>query len=94
VSRSQPLKTRKLPGATAEVADKKSDAARRAPLASTPEVAEYLGIPEQTLYAWRAAGKDSPPAVRVGKYLRWRWSDVDAWLDRQRDQQGRPDHAL
>jgi excisionase family DNA binding protein len=57
----------------------------RSPLAPTPEVAEYLGVPVQTLYVWRNKGV-GPRAVRVGKHLRYRWSDVDAWLERQADQ--------
>ncbi len=58
---------------------------QRRPLGATPEVAAYLGVPVQTLYVWRTKGA-GPRAVRVGKHLRWRWSDVDEWLDQQADQ--------
>ncbi|MDP9458993.1 MAG: helix-turn-helix domain-containing protein [Actinomycetota bacterium] len=58
---------------------------QRRPLGATPEVAAYLGVPVQTLYVWRTKGV-GPRAVRVGKHLRYRWSDVDAWLDQQADQ--------
>lgn len=57
---------------------------QRAPLAVTPEVAAYLGVPVQTLYVWRTKGV-GPRAVRVGKHLRYRWSDVEAWLDEHAD---------
>jgi excisionase family DNA binding protein len=58
---------------------------QRRPLALTPEVAEYLQVPVQTLYVWRTKGV-GPRAVRVGKHLRYRWADVDAWIDEQANQ--------
>ncbi|GAA3172752.1 hypothetical protein GCM10010531_27850 [Blastococcus jejuensis] len=57
---------------------------QRNPLAATPEVAAYLGVPVQTLYVWRTKS-EGPRAVRVGKHLRYRWSDVDAWIESQSD---------
>ncbi len=57
------------------------------PLAHTPEVAAYVGVPVQTLYVWRTKGI-GPRALRVGKYLRYRWTDVEAWLDEQADRPG------
>jgi excisionase family DNA binding protein len=43
------------------------------------EVAEYLGVPVQTVYQWRT--KDyGPPGVRVGRYVRYRPEDVRAWV--------------
>lgn len=52
----------------------------RRPLASTPEVAAYLGITIGALHQLRHNGK-APRAAKVGKQLRWRWEDVDRWLD-------------
>lgn len=43
------------------------------------EVAEALGISVKTLYNWRALGL-GPVGVRVGKYLRFRESAVDAYI--------------
>ncbi len=54
-------------------------------LLTTPEVAQYLGIPVATLYQWRTRGI-APRAVRVGKYLRFRRADVDAWVERHTDE--------
>lgn len=54
------------------------------PLAQTPEVAAYVGVPVQTMYVWRTKGV-GPRAIRVGKHLRYRWSDVEAWLEEQAD---------
>jgi excisionase family DNA binding protein len=44
------------------------------------EVAAFLGVPKATLYAWRYR-REGPPAVRVGRHLRYRWSDLDRWLE-------------
>ena len=48
-------------------------------LASSADVAEMLGIPEKTLAEWRYHGI-GPGYLKVGRYVRYRWSDVDAWL--------------
>jgi len=50
------------------------------PLATTTQIADYLGVPVTTLHAWRSR-KIGPAASRVGKHLRYRWEDVDAWID-------------
>ena len=47
---------------------------------SIDEVARRLELPKKTLYGWRYRGK-GPRSHRVGKHLRYRWSDVLAWLD-------------
>ncbi len=57
---------------------------QRKPLGTTPEVAAYLGVPIQTMHTWRTKGV-GPRGIRVGKYVRYRWSDVDAWLESQAD---------
>ena len=54
-------------------------------LATPHEVADHLGIPPATLYQWRHRGI-GPRAARVGRHLRYRWADVDAWVDRQLDE--------
>lgn len=43
------------------------------------EVADYLQLPIQTLYRWRTTG-DGPPAHKIGRHLRYRRDDIDAWL--------------
>lgn len=42
------------------------------------DVANYLGVPKQTVYSWRKTGY-GPTAIRVGKHLRWRASVVLEW---------------
>jgi excisionase family DNA binding protein len=49
-------------------------------LMTAEEVAEYLGIPINTLYQWRHKGC-GPPAYRVGRHLRYDPKAVHAWLD-------------
>lgn len=50
-------------------------------LLSSREVAEVLGVKERTVRAnWREWGLT---ARRVGKQLRWRERDVNAWIDKQ-----------
>ncbi|GAA1221108.1 helix-turn-helix transcriptional regulator [Prauserella alba] len=43
------------------------------------DLAQYLGIPKNTLYAWRAQGY-GPKGIRMGKYVRYAAEDVRAWL--------------
>lgn len=50
------------------------------------QVANYLVVPKQTIYAWRTDGK-GPKGFRVGKHLRWRATTVIAWtLGLEREQ--------
>jgi len=51
-------------------------------LMTVPEVATYLGVPVATVYAWNSRGL-GPRRFHVGKYVRYRRSDVDTWLDLQ-----------
>lgn len=53
------------------------------PLMSINDVAKYLGIPVGTLYQWRAKGK-GPRGLRLGKHVRFRREDVEAWITQQR----------
>lgn len=51
----------------------------------TPQdLAERLGVPVSSLYGWRAQRK-GPPAMRVGKHVRYRLIDVLAWEQTQID---------
>ena len=54
---------------------------------SLPETAEFLGIPEATLYQWASRGI-GPRSYRVGRYRRYKPADVHAWLERQASGQG------
>ena len=50
-------------------------------LMTPPEVADYLKVPVLTLQTWRAKRK-GPRVYRVGKHVRYRRDDLDAWLER------------
>ncbi len=57
------------------------------PLLTIDQVAEWLGKPKATLYAWHSREK-GPRAIRVGNTLRYRRSEVERWLDAQTDPRG------
>ena len=45
----------------------------------TREAAEYLGLSKPTLERYRLTG-DGPPFCKLGKSVRYRRVDLDAWL--------------
>lgn len=59
-------------------------AATREPLATIAEVATYLGKTVNALYVMRQRGK-GPRSSKVGRTVRYRWADVERWLDQQAD---------
>ena len=58
---------------SAEIADR---------LAEPQEVADYLLVPKATLAQWRYLGQ-GPRFMKIGRFVRYRWSDVEAWLGTQ-----------
>lgn len=60
-------------------------------LISPTQLADYLGVPVRTVYAWNHHGT-GPTPIRLGKHVRYRPADVEAWLDRQ-TQDDRPADA-
>lgn len=48
-------------------------------LLTVAEVAEYLGVAVELIYRWNTAGT-GPARIRVGRTVRYRPSDVEAWL--------------
>ncbi len=48
---------------------------------STRELAEYLGVAPQAIYDLRCDGR-GPRAVHVGRELRYRVSEIEAWIER------------
>lgn len=53
------------------------------PLLTAAQVAAWLNVPVGTIYAWRYRG-DGPPGIKVGRHVRFRREDVDAWLTEKR----------
>lgn len=54
------------------------------PLISMAEVAERLGVSLKTLRQWRAHHR-GPRGYRMGKRVNFRPSEVEAWLQSQRE---------
>ncbi|MET8778968.1 helix-turn-helix domain-containing protein [Nocardia sp. NPDC004654] len=54
---------------------------------STHEVARRLQIPVKTLAAWAAGGR-GPRYARMGRYRRYRLSDLLAWEQQQVERGG------
>lgn len=49
-------------------------------LMTRKQVAEFLGVQPQTIARWKWAGKDGPPSITLGRSVRYRQSEVEAWL--------------
>jgi excisionase family DNA binding protein len=50
----------------------------------TPEaLAAVLGIKKRSVYILRARGGNLPPGIKIGRLLRFRPADVQAWLAKQ-----------
>lgn len=49
-------------------------------LFSPQQLADYLGVPIRTVYAWNSQGT-GPTPIKVGKHVRYRAEDVEAFLD-------------
>jgi excisionase family DNA binding protein len=57
-------------------------------LMTIDEVAAYFKVSKHTIYRWRHH-RQGPKAVRLGKHLRFRRSDVLGFVDRlEREQEG------
>jgi excisionase family DNA binding protein len=57
---------------------------RNGALLSIAELAAYLGVPIATIYQWRHHHR-GPTGYRVGRHVRYRASDIEHWLETQRD---------
>jgi excisionase family DNA binding protein len=83
-SSTQPTLWGEVPGARRASTRSRGPANQRRSVAEAGElwtieqVADYLGVPKQTVYSRRTSGY-GPSGFRVGKHLRWRVSTVMAW---------------
>lgn len=48
---------------------------------TTEQVAEILGVRPNTLEIWRSHG-GGPPFVKIGRLVRYRSGDLEAWIAR------------
>lgn len=51
-------------------------------LLTTDQVSELLGVNTHTLAVWRSSGRYNLPYVKAGRLVRYRESDVSAFIDR------------
>jgi excisionase family DNA binding protein len=49
---------------------------------SVQQLADRYSVPVQTVYAWRNS-QTAPKALKIGRHLRFRLSDVLEWEERQ-----------
>ncbi|MDR2973555.1 MAG: helix-turn-helix domain-containing protein [Propionibacteriaceae bacterium] len=48
----------------------------------TAETATYLGVPAKTLAVWRVSKpRRGPEFVKIGRHVRYRRDDLDAFID-------------
>lgn len=60
------------------------------PMGTREDVAQYIGVTTKTLDEWRRAGT-GPPAYRPGgRYVRYYWDEVEAWVRAQPDDPAEP----
>jgi predicted DNA-binding transcriptional regulator AlpA len=52
-------------------------------LLTAEDLASRTGLHPSTFANWRVSGK-GPAFLRLGSAIRYRWSDVEAWLSSQR----------
>ena len=45
---------------------------------SVEEIAEYLGVSKDTVYAW--INKKNMPAHRIGRFWKFKINEVDQWI--------------
>lgn len=52
-------------------------------LMTPQQAAQVLGLSVKTLATWRSTGRHALPFIRCGGRVRYRRSDVNAWLESQ-----------
>lgn len=53
-------------------------------LIDTPELAKRTGVSEITWARRRVQGGDNTPKyLKIGRSVKYRWEDVEAWLEKQ-----------
>lgn len=58
-------------------------------LLTIEDLSALLRVPVRTIYWWRQQRPPiGPPAVKLGRHLRWRRETVLAWIESQEDHDG------
>jgi excisionase family DNA binding protein len=56
-------------------------------LLTVDDLARLLRVPKATIYRWRTTG-DGPRGYVIGRYVRFRRAEVEAWLEERADEPG------
>jgi len=59
-------------------------------LLTREEAAEYLGVKPNTLAIWLHAGRYDLPVVKIGRTIRYRLHDLEAFIERNTVTPGQP----
>ncbi|WP_084168027.1 helix-turn-helix domain-containing protein [Pseudomonas vranovensis] len=51
------------------------------PMLDEVQAAKHLNVSPGTLSVWRSTGRYQLPFLKVGRKVRYRLSDLDAWLE-------------
>jgi excisionase family DNA binding protein len=60
---------------------------------SISDLSAWLGIPTKTIYKWTSDRHSGIPFYRLGKHLRFRFSEVESWLRKYRGSEGTREFA-
>jgi excisionase family DNA binding protein len=58
------------------------------PMRSIQELSDWLDVPRKTIYKWTSDPDSGLPFYRIGRHLRFRFSEVVRWLMRYRASSG------
>lgn len=67
-----------------EHASKPARQYRPTDMLSRREAAVYLGVAEGTLAVWKSTGRYKLPILKIGRLVRYRVADLDAFLERMK----------
>ena len=60
-------------------------ATTRERLLTATEAADILGLKTQTLAVWRCEKRSTLPFIKVGRAVRYRAADIEAYIESQRE---------
>lgn len=58
-------------------------------LLDSAEISQIINVAEGTLAVWRSTGRYALPYIKVGRLVRYRRADIEAWLDRRKKVSGK-----
>jgi hypothetical protein len=53
---------------------------RQSPMTDNNGAAEYIGVESGTLATWRSTGRYKLPYVKIGRSVKYRYEDLDAFI--------------